>query len=432
MELQNKNERWPRVVIIGAGFGGLYAAKQLANHKIQVTVIDRTNHHLFQPLLYQVATAGLSPGDIAQPIRHILKYAGNTRVLMENVEHIDVAKRCVQTQIGTYEYDHLIVAAGARHSYFGNDQWEQYAPGLKNLEDALELRRRILSAFEVAEVATDKAVHDAALTFLVVGGGPTGVEMAGAIAELAKRTLVDDFRHIKPKEAKVILVDAAPRVLPVFAEALSESARRQLMELGVEVRVNTKVLAVNENGIQLDHEFIPARTIIWAAGNAASPLGKKLGVEIDRQGRVVVEPDLTIKNHPEIQVIGDLSNFSHQEGRPLPGVAQTAMQQGTHAAKNVLLQAAGKPTAQFSYNDKGSMATIGRNKAVADVHFAKFSGYPAWLGWLFIHLIFLIGFKNQIQVLFQWAWAYFTYARGARLIYGRFKPAQPAPKPEAS
>jgi NADH dehydrogenase len=416
-EAQNTTERWPRVVIVGAGFGGLYAAKQLANRKLRVTVIDRTNHHLFQPLLYQVATAGLSPGDIAQPIRHILKYAGNTRVLMETVEAIDIDKRVVQTQVGAYEYEYLILAAGARHSYFGNDHWERYAPGLKSLEDALELRRRILSAFEIAEVTTDEPARKAALTFLVVGAGPTGAEMAGAIAELAKRTLVDDFRNIKPSEAKVVLVDAAPRVLPAFAESLSESALKQLTELGVEVHVNTKVLEVNDHGIRLNQEFITARTIVWAAGNAGSPLARTLGVEIDGQGRVVVEPDLTVKGLPEIQVIGDLANFSHQTGKPLPGVAQTAMQQGKHAAKNIILQAAGKSPVKFSYKDKGSMATIGRNKAVADIHFAKFGGYLAWLGWLFIHLLFLIGLRNQIQVLFQWTWAYFTYAKGARLIY---------------
>jgi NADH dehydrogenase len=412
----------PKVVIIGGGFAGLYAAKALANRPVEVTLIDRTNHHLFQPLLYQVATAGLSPADVAQPIRHILRLAQNIRVVMGTVEQIDVNSRTVKTQTREHSYDYLIVAAGARHSYFGNPDWEALAPGLKSLSDAIELRRRILSAFEVAETTCDKELRDAALTFVVIGAGPTGVEMAGAIAELAKRTLVDDFREIRTHWTKVILLDAAPRVLPVFGEDLSISAQKQLKQMGVEVRIAKKVLGVNGDGVQLEDEFIKTRTIVWAAGNEASPLGKQLGAETDRPGRVVVAEDLTVPGHPEVFAIGDMVSASHQTGKPLPGVAPAAMQMGTYAGKAVLSRIEGKQLTPFKYLDKGSMATIGRNKAVADLHFIRFGGFFAWLAWLLIHLVFLVGFRNQIQVFFQWIWAYFTFGRGSRLIYGRFRP----------
>jgi NADH:ubiquinone reductase (H+-translocating) len=415
----------PKVIIIGGGFGGLYAAKALANQPVEVTLIDRTNHHLFQPLLYQVATAGLSPGDIAQPIRHILREAQNVSVVMEAVEGIDPRTNVVKTKAKEYSYDFLIVAAGARHSYFGHDEWEMFAPGLKSLPDALELRRRILNAFEIAETAPDESVREAALTFVVIGAGPTGVEMAGAISELAKRTLVDDFRRIRTGHARIILLDAAPRILPSFTPGLSNSAVKQLQQMDVEVRVATKVVSVAGNGVQLEKEFIAARTVIWAAGNSASPLAGQLTSEIDRQGRVLVNADLSIPGNPRIFAIGDIANFSHQTGQPLPGVAPVAMQMGTHAARNILQLAQGNPSRRFKYLNKGNMATIGRNRAVADLNLIRFGGFLAWMSWLLVHLVFLVGLRNQIQVFIQWVWAYFTYARGARLIYGPFQPAVP-------
>jgi NADH:quinone reductase (non-electrogenic) len=410
------------IVIIGGGFGGLSAAKELSGKPVRVTVIDRTNHHLFQPLLYQVATAGLSPGDIAQPIRHILKDAKNIEVVLGDVERIDLNSRQVQTAKGlTCHYDYLIVAAGARHSYFGRDEWEAFAPGLKNLEDALELRRRILTAFETAEMAATEEDRCKALTFVVVGGGPTGVEMAGAIVELARRSLSEDFRRIDPRRTRVLLVDAAPRVLPAFGDELSRSALKQLERMGVEVRTGTMVKSVTEGGVTVDEEFIPSRTIVWAAGNAAAPIGKQLGAETDRAGRVLVQKDLSISGHPEVFVIGDMACFKHQTGQPLPGVSPVAMQMGRCAARNILSGIEGQKPRAFHYFDKGSMATIGRNRAVADLHFIRLSGFIAWVSWLFIHLIFLIGLRNRIAVFYQWVWAYFTYGRGARLIYGAFK-----------
>jgi NADH:ubiquinone reductase (H+-translocating) len=417
-----ERKKTPRIVIIGGGFGGLYAAKELMHQPVSVTLLDRTNHHLFQPLLYQVATAGLSPGDIAQPIRHILKEAKNVEILMEGVDRIDVAQRLVITGNKEIPYDYLIVAAGARHSYFGHDEWEQFAPGLKSLEDALELRRRILRAFEFAEIADDPDERKKALTFVVVGGGPTGVEMAGAIAELAHVSLADDFHHVNPRDARVILVDAAPRVLPAFKDKLSDSARKQLEQLHVEVRTGVMVKDVGPDGVHAGDELISARTVVWAAGNAASPLAKCLGAELDRAGRVTVNEDLTIAGHPEVFVIGDMALFTHQTGQPLPGVCPVAMQMGRHAAKNILAASEARAMTRFRYNDKGNMATIGRNRAVADLKVIGFGGFFAWLAWLFIHLIFLIGFRNRIAVFFQWIWAYLTYSRGARLIYGVFKP----------
>jgi NADH dehydrogenase len=431
METENQSSgSRPKVVIIGGGFGGLYAAKELADKPVEVTLIDRTNHHLFQPLLYQVATAGLSPSDIAQPIRHILRDAQNISVLMAAVESIDPVAKIIRTAAAReYSYEYLIVATGARHSYFGNDHWETFAPGLKSMSDAIELRRRILSAFEFAETTTEEALREAALTFVVIGAGPTGVEMAGAISELAKRTLIDDFRNIRTKQARIYLLDAAPRVLPGFNPQLSKSAEEQLKQMEIEVHVGTKVLNVTEEGVQLEKEFLRTRTVIWAAGNAASPLAKQLDAETDRQGRVQVAEDLSIARHPEIFAIGDMVNFSHQTGNPLPGVAPVAMQMGTQAARNILELAAGRKTTRFKYLDKGSMATIGRNKAVADLKFVRFGGFLAWLSWLFVHLLFLVGLRNQMQVFFQWTWAYFTYARGARLVYGSFRPATPPEVP---
>jgi NADH:ubiquinone reductase (H+-translocating) len=413
----------PRVVIIGGGFGGLFAAQHLKDKPVEVTLIDRTNHHLFQPLLYQVATAMLSPADIAQPIRAILKDAKNVRVVMGTVETIDTAAKAVHTHTSEYPYDYLIVATGARHSYFGNDQWEAYAPGLKTLSDALELRRRILNAFEIAETTKDPEMEMAALTWVVIGAGPTGVEMAGAISELAKRTLDQDFRRIQGKRARVVLLDAAPKVLPMFDDQLASSAIRQLEDLGIEVRVGTKVLGVTPEGVQLENETIHARTVIWAAGNAASPLAKQLGCEVDRQGRAVVQKDLSVPGHPEIFVIGDVANFSHQGGKPLPGIAPFAMQSGSTAARNVLALAEGRPTKVFHYVDKGSMATIGRSKAVADLKVVKLTGFLAWLSWLFIHLLFIVELRNKVFIFWHWVWGYITYTHGARLSYTGFKPA---------
>jgi NADH dehydrogenase len=414
----------PKVVIIGGGFGGLYAARILSNQPVDVTLIDRTNHHLFQPLLYQVATAMLSPADIAQPIRSILRDAKNIRVVMGRVETIDTAAKIVHTHGSQYPYHYLILAAGARHSYFGNDHWEAFAPGLKNLSDALELRRRILNAFEIAETAQDPELQEAAMTFVVIGAGPTGVEMAGSISELAKRTIVHDFRNIQTKKARIILLDAAPKVLPMFDETLCASALKQLRMLDIEVKVNTKVLGVTPEGVQLENELIRARTVVWAAGNAASPLAKQIG-ETDRQGRIIVSPDLSSPSHPEIFAIGDVANFSHQGGKPLPGIAPFAMQSGESAARNVLARVMGSPTKPFKYWDKGSMATIGRNKAIADLKVVKLSGFLAWLSWLLIHLLFIVELRNRILIFFQWTWGYITYTHGARLSYRAFRPAVP-------
>jgi len=414
----------PKVVIIGGGFGGIYAARILANQPVDVTLIDRTNHHLFQPLLYQVATAMLSPADIAQPIRSILKDAKNVRVVMGRVESIDTAAKIVHTRGSQYPFHYLILAAGARHSYFGNDHWEAFAPGLKSLSDALELRRRILNAFEIAETATDAEVQQAAMTFVVIGAGPTGVEMAGSIAELAKRTIVHDFRNIQTKQARIVLLDAAPKVLPMFDDILCASALKQLEKLDIEVKVGTKVVAVTPEGVQLESGLIRARTVIWAAGNAASPLAKQLG-ETDRQGRIIVNEDLSVPGHAEIFAIGDVANFSHQGGKPLPGIAPFAMQTGEQAARNILARALGSPTKTFKYWDKGSMATIGRNKAIADLKVVKLSGFLAWLSWLLIHLLFIVELRNRILIFFQWAWSYITYSHGARLTYGAFRPAVP-------
>jgi NADH dehydrogenase len=410
----------PRVVIVGGGFGGLEAAKALRHAPVRVTLLDRQNHYLFQPLLYQVATAALSPADIAEPLRHIVRHQENTEVILGEAERIDVEKKNVITPDGEIGYDYLILAAGARHSYFGKDEWEKFAPGLKNLDDALEIRRRMLCAFEIAEKTEDDAVRRAAMTFVVVGGGPTGVEMAGAIAEIARITLVKDFRHIDPSQARVMLVEGAPRVLMQFTPDLSESARRQLADLGVEVRLDVKVENVSEKGVSLGNgETIPCQTIVWAAGNAASPLGASLGVPLDKAGRVIVNEDCSIPGHREVFVIGDAAHFASEGGAPLPGLSPVAMQQGRHVARQIGILMAGGWTQRFQYFDKGTMATIGRAKAVADAGFMRFSGFPAWLAWLFVHLIFLVGFRNKLLVMVNWAYAYATYGRGARLITGR-------------
>ena len=417
----------PHVVIVGAGFGGLEAAKKLGRENVRVTVIDRTNYHLFQPLLYQVATAALSPADIAAPVRAVLSKYKNVEVILAEVQSVDIEAKKIRTTDTEMGYDFLILATGARHSYFGHNEWEKLAPGLKSLEDAIEVRRRLLMAFEYAEKITDEAARQAAMTFVIIGGGPTGVEMAGAIAEISRHTLARDFRHIDPSQARVILIEGEPRLLAAFPEDLSASALKQLVDLGVEVRTATRATNLTESGVQLGNEFIPCRVKIWAAGNNASFVGKALGASVDRVGRVVVNDDLTISGHPEVQVIGDLANFSHQTGEPLPGVSPVAMQQGRHAARNVLAMIAGRKPQRFHYWDKGSLATIGRNRAVADLKFAHLSGLPAWLAWLFVHIVFLVGFRNRFLVLFQWAWAYFTFDKGARLITRNFQAEQRPP-----
>ena len=419
--MQPAESKKPHVIIVGAGFGGLEAAKKLACEDVRLTVIDRTNYHLFQPLLYQVATAALSPADIAAPIRAILSKCRNVEVILAEVQSVDIETNKVKTNDREFDYDYLILATGARHSYFGHDEWEKLAPGLKSLEDAVELRRRILMAFEFAEKTTDEAARKAAMNFVIIGGGPTGVEMAGAIAEISRYTLSKDFRHIDPSQARVILIEGAPRLLAAYPEDLSESARKQLVELGVEVRTNARATNLTEAGVQMDGEFIPCRVKIWAAGNNASFVGNTLDAPADRVGRVVVNEDLTIPGHPEVQVIGDLANFSHQNGEPLPGVSPVAMQQGRHAARNVVRMIRGEKPQPFRYFDKGSLATIGRNKAVADLKLFHLTGLPAWLAWLFVHIIFLVGFRNRLLVLIQWAWAYLTFDKGARLITRNFQ-----------
>jgi NADH:ubiquinone reductase (H+-translocating) len=425
--MENTPEEKPRVIIVGGGFGGLEAAKKLAGQDVRVTVIDRTNYHLFQPLLYQVATAALSPADIAAPVRAILSRWKNMEVILAEVQSVDVAAKKIKTTDMEIPYDFLILATGARHSYFGHNEWEKLAPGLKSLEDAIELRRRLLMAFEYAEKIADEAARKAAMTFVIIGGGPTGVEMAGAIAEISRYTLAKDFRHIDPSQARVILIEADPRLLASFPADLSVSAMKQLVDLGVEVRTSVRATNLTETGLQVGDEFIPCRVKIWAAGNNASFVGKTLGVPIDRVGRVMVNDDLTIPGHPEVQVIGDLANFSHQTGQPLPGVSPVAMQQGRHAATNILRMIKNRGPQRFRYWDKGSMATIGRNKAVADLNFVHLSGLPAWLVWLFVHIIFLVGFRNRLLVLFQWAWAYLTFDKGARLITRNFQSEQRPP-----
>ena len=414
-------EKIPRVVIVGGGFGGLEAAKKLVCENVRLTVIDRTNYHLFQPLLYQVATAALSPADIAAPIRAVLHKCKNAEVMLAEVQSVDVNTRVVHAGDLNVQYDYLILATGARHSYFGHPEWERLAPGLKSLEDAVEIRRRILLAFEYAEKISDPAARAAAMTFVIIGGGPTGVEMAGAIAEIARHTLARDFRHIDPSSARVVLIESESQVLATFPEDLRTSAMKQLQDLGVEVRTGVHATDLTEAGLRVGDEFIPCRVKIWAAGNTASFVGKSLGVPVDRVGRVIVQDDLTIPGHPEVQVIGDLANFTGKDGKSLPGVSPVAMQQGRHAARNILNMIEGRKPQRFWYFDKGSMATIGRNKAVADLRLLHLSGLPAWVAWLFVHTLFLVGFRNRVVVLFQWAWAYFTFNKGARLITRNFQ-----------
>jgi len=412
----SKNPNLPVVAIIGGGFGGLSAARALKDAPVQIILIDRTNHHLFQPLLYQVATAGLSPADIAKPIRSILRGQRNVICEMAEIIGIDVEKRELTSPEGNLTYDHLILATGARHSYFSHPEWEALAPGLKSLDDALEIRRRVLTAFEEAEKIKDPDRRLAHMTFVIVGGGPTGVEMAGAISELAQHTLTDDFRHIDPKHTRVILVEASPRILSTYPEDLSAKAVKQLESLGVEVRLADPVQNIEAGIVTLKSGPISCDTVIWAAGNEASGLAKKIPVETDKQGRAKVHQDLTIPGHPEVQAIGDIIAIKDKNGNPVPGVAPAAMQAGEHAARNICRQLDGKEPTDFWYFDKGSLATIGRHRGIGDLGFIKLSGIMAWLAWAFIHLFFLVGFRNRLFVFFQWAFAYITYSRGARLI----------------
>jgi NADH dehydrogenase len=415
-----------RVVIVGAGFGGLNAATSLAGADVKVTVIDRQNFHTFQPLLYQVATAGLSPGEIAEPIRSILRKQKNVEVLMGEVTGFDLERRAVQTTDQEIPYDSLILAAGASHAYFGHDEWRPLAPGLKTIEDALEIRRRVLLAFELAERRSFAGEPDAPLNFVVVGAGPTGVELAGTLAEICRHALANDFRSIDPRRTRIHLIEGGPHVLPAYPEDLSRSALEQLQRLGVEVLTSTMVSQIKPGAIYMGETWMDAAVILWAAGVAASSLGKKLGAPVDRAGRVLVQPDLSISNHPEVFVIGDLAALNDKSGKLLPGVAPVAILEGRYVAKlirrEVELRGTSKAQpvtrAPFHYWDKGSLATIGRAAAVAQFGKIHISGFLAWLAWLFIHILFLIGFQNRVLVLIQWAWSYFTYERGARLITG--------------
>jgi NADH dehydrogenase len=405
----------PHVVILGAGFAGLAAARALNHAPVRITLVDRSNHHLFQPLLYQVAAAALAAPDVAAPIRKLLWKQRNATVLMSDVRRIDVEKRRVVLEGRALSYDYLIVATGMTHTYFGNDAWAKHAPGLKTIGEALDIRRRILRAFEAAELAVSSEEQRALTTFVVIGGGPTGVELAGALAEIAGRTLARDFRRFDPRCTRVILIEAGPRILSTFAPEMSQKAVAQLVQLGVEVRTGTPVSDVGEGYVEIAGEYIETHTVVWAAGVQASPLTRQLGVPVDRAGRVWVEPDLSVPDRPEVFVVGDLIAKT-QEGRPLPGVAPLAIQSGRHAAANILRSVARRPRLPFQYVDKGSMATIGRNKAVAQLGKLHFSGMLAWWAWLVVHLLSLVEFKSRVSVLFEWAWAYFTWQRRSRII----------------
>ena len=408
----------PHVVVVGGGFGGLWAARALRDASVRITLVDRGNHHLFQPLLYQVATAGLSAPNIAAPLRHILRGQKNVTVLLGEVDNIAPDAKQVRLADGrTLDYDHLLLASGATHAYFGHDDWAAHAPGLKTLDDALEIRRRILTAFERAEAEDDAAKREAGLTFAIVGGGPTGVELAGTLAEIARHTLHGEFRRADPRKARVLLLEAGPRVLSSFPESLSEKARAQLQKLGVEVRTGVPVAAIDGEGVQLGEERIAARTVLWAAGVAASPLARALGVPLDRAGRVIVQPDLSVPGHPDIFIAGDLASLQFN-GKPVPGVAPAAKQMGRHVAQAIRARLQGRAPTPFRYRDFGNLATIGRMAAVVDLHGFKFSGLLAWWFWLAAHVFFLIGFRNRMVVMIDWAQAYWSYQRSARIILG--------------
>ncbi len=409
----------PRVVIVGGGFGGLYAARELAAAPVELTVVDRVNHHVFQPLLYQVATAALSPSQIAYPIRGVLRRQANTHVMLAEATAVDVAGKRLVLRDGSLSYDYLILAAGARHSYFGHPEWERSAPGLKTVADALTIRDRILTAFERAEREEDPGQRTALQTFVVIGGGPTGVELAGAIGEIACSVMVRDFRRIDTRHTRTLLVEAGPRILPAFPARLAEAARRALGNLCVEVRTGRPVTRVDPDAVWVGDERIACATVLWAAGIEPSPLARTLGAPLDRSGRVVVERTLAVPGHPEVFVVGDLAACEDGSGRPLPGLAPVAIQQGVHAARNVRRTLRGEKLLPFRYRDRGTMATIGRAAAVVDLGRLRFSGYPAWLMWCFIHILWLIGFRNRFMVMAEWAWAYARFERSARLITGR-------------
>jgi NADH dehydrogenase len=412
----------PRIVIVGGGFGGLYAARALRRAKTAVTLVDRSNHHLFQPLLYQVATAALSPAHIAVALRRVLRHQRNLSVVMAEAVAVDLSRKRVELRDGALEYDYLILASGATHSYFGHDDWAAFAPGLKTLDDALEIRRRMLLVYEAAERETDPARREALLTFVVVGGGPTGVELAGALAEIARHVLLRDFRRIDPASARVVLVEAGPRLLPAFPQDLSEAALRRLEEMGVQVRLGSAVTGIDSGGVMLGAERTESRCVLWAAGVQASPLARSLGVPLDRAGRVVVEPDLSVPGAPDVFVIGDLAATKMPDGRPVPGVAPAAIQGGRQAARSIQRKLRGEKAEPFRYLDKGSLATIGRAAAVAQIGKLHLSGFMAWLLWLIVHILTLIGFRNRFVVLIEWAVVYLRYERGARLITGGVQP----------
>jgi NADH:ubiquinone reductase (H+-translocating) len=410
----------PHVLIIGGGFAGLNAAKGLGGVAgIDVTLVDRTNHHLFQPLLYQVAMAGLSPADIAAPIRSLLSRYRNIRVLQGDVTSIDLTRKTVVVDFGELTFDYLIVACGARHSYFGHDEWEEFAPGLKTVEQATEIRRRVLSAYETAERTQLELDRKRLLTFVVVGGGPTGVELAGAIGEMSRFTLAKDFRTIDARQARVILLEGGPRILPMFSEQLASRATRDLEHLGVQVWTSSAVTKIHADGVDIGNERISSATVLWAAGVKASPLGRNAGLDADRQGRVIVEPDLSVKGHANVFVAGDLSSFMHQTGKPLPGTAPVAMQQGRYLAKAIRRDLAGKPRQPFHFVDKGQMATIGRSRAIVEIGRLRLAGFTAWVVWLVVHIYYLTGFKNRLLVVLQWTWSYLSFRRGARLIVNK-------------
>jgi NADH dehydrogenase len=424
--MSGKRERseQPHVLILGGGFAGLYAARQLKRAAVRVTLVDRRNHHLFQPMLYQVATAALNPSDIAAPIRSVLRNQKNAEVLLAEVRSIDPkARRVIFADGAESSYDYLIVATGARHSYFGHDEWEMLAPGLKSIEDALEIRQRVLLAFERAEREREAVRRHAHLTFVVVGGGPTGVETAGALAELRRFALRRDFRHIDPGEATVLLLEGGPRLLPSYPPSLGDKAKLELRRLGVEVRTETLVTDIRPGSVIAAGWTIPTQTVIWAAGNVASPVLRCLGTPLDQAGRAIVEPDCTIPGHPEIFVLGDAAYFHHQDGGPLPGICPVAIQMGEYTARTIVGDLAGRPRGAFHYWDKGQLAVIGRGRAVADIWKVHFAGFIAWLVWTFVHIFFLIGFRNRVLVMIQWAWSYVTFGRGARLITSDGKPA---------
>ncbi|QNK02850.1 NAD(P)/FAD-dependent oxidoreductase [Dyella telluris] len=419
MEGNGSSDTHPHVVILGGGFGGLAVARELANTDARVTLIDRRNHHLFQPLLYQVATAGLSAPSIAAPLRQILRKQANVTVLMDEARDVDLQHHTVKLARGDITYDALVVATGATHAYFGHDEWERHAPGLKTLEDAFAIRRRVLVAFERAEREEDPEQRQAWLNFVIVGGGATGVELAGTVAEIARHTLPREFRRADPRRANVLLVEAGPRLLPAFDQDLSDKARRQLEKLGVQVRLGTSVTDIDPAGVMLDGTPYPARTVLWAAGVAASPLGAMLGTPLDRAGRVRVEPDLSLPGHPDVFVIGDLAAVTQANGKPVPGVAPAAKQMGRYVAELLKARWRGQPAGQpFAYRDDGALATIGRMAAVAQFGRVKLSGILAWWVWLIAHIAFLIGFRNRLVVMLDWAWAYWTYQRHARIVTG--------------